>query len=121
MGKNRKPARPSIDEPKKVVAESEKPVLEDERLLSSNEIKVVDVIEEVDGVVDGVQSHLNVRLTPEVKADNVLTILKKGTKVKILDSKKTEEGSGEKWFKIRVFNVKPEITGYAMKKYIKMI
>ena len=106
---------------KQVIKEVEKPVLDDEKILSSNEIKVVDIIEEVDGVVDNIQTHLNIRSTPEVKADNVLTILKKGTNVKVINPKKTEEGSGEKWLKIRVFNVKPEITGYAMKKYIKMI
>lgn len=75
----------------------------------------------VKGVVKGVQLHLNVRLTPEVKTDNVITILKNGTEVEIIDPKILEEGSGEKWYKIRVFNVEPNIVGYAMTKYISVV
>lgn len=94
---------------------------EPEEILADNEIKVVEVSEEVDGVVDGVACHLNVRLTPEVKADNVLTYIKKGTKVRVVDPKKEISGSGEKWHKIIITNVEPHIHGYAMKKYIRIL
>lgn len=117
MGKNKRFTPQVANEPSKQIDP------EPEKILESNEIIIHGIVEEVDGMVDGVQLHLNVRSTPEVKADNVLTILKKGTNVKVIDPKKTEEGSGEKWLKIRIIDKKPEneITGYAMKKYIKMI
>lgn len=95
-----------------------KPVKPEEPILD-NKIRIVSVTEEVDGEVD-VQNHLNVRLTPEVKADNVVTMLKKGTKVKVFDPKKKLEGSGEQWYKIEVYDVDPKVTGYVMKKYIKI-
>lgn len=94
---------------------------EPDEILADNEIRIADVIEEVDGVVDGVSCHLNVRETPEVKVDNVLTYIKKGTKIKVVDPKKDITGSGEKWHKIIVTNVVPPIHGYAMKKYIRIL
>lgn len=64
------------------------------------------------GVVDGVDSMLNVRSKPEV-ADNIVTQLPKGTKVKIT------EKSNKDWFKIIVTD--PVSEGFVMKKYIKII
>ena len=63
------------------------------------------------GVVDGVDSMLNVRSKPEV-ADNIVAQLPKGTKVKIT------EKSNKDWFRIVVTDPKTE--GYVMKKYIKI-
>lgn len=116
MGKNKK--RVGVPTEVKEVKETiEKPV-EEKVDFTEPEPGVTEEI--VEGVVDGVDTHLNVRSTPEVKADNVVTMLKKGTKVKVIDPKKEITGSGEKWHKIRVFNVEPNITGYAMKKYIRV-
>ncbi len=70
----------------------------------------------VDAEVYGVDSMLNIRSTPEVKDDNVITLVKKGTKIKVVDPKKAEKDS---WYKIIVTDMKME--GYAMKKYIKII
>lgn len=72
--------------------------------------------ETVDAEVYGVDSMLNIRSTPEVKDDNVITLVKKGTKLKVVDPKKAEKDS---WYKIIVTDMKME--GYAMKKYIKII
>lgn len=123
MGKHKRFVGAPADEILKPIIEEDsakllEKSLEKEPILDST-IEIDD--EEVDGVVDGVSSHLNVRETPEVKADNVLTIIKKGTSVKVVTPKKTFEGSGEKWHKIRVFNVEPPVNGYAMKKYIRIL
>lgn len=75
---------------------------------------------EVDAYVDGVQSHLNIRSTPEVKADNVVSIVKNGTSLKVIEPETTFDGSGEKWYKVRIENENP-VDGYAMTKYIKTI
>lgn len=79
------------------------------------EVVVKEEPEIVDAQVDGVDSMLNIRSTPEVKEGNILMQLKKGTKLKVVDPKKAKEP----WYKIIVTDNKTE--GYAMKKYIKII
>lgn len=76
-------------------------------------------IEVVDAVVDGVKMNLNIRQTPEVKPNNQVGILKKGTIIKVVDAKNTVENEGESWYKVLFGN--PEQPGYAMKKFIKII
>lgn len=74
-----------------------------------------DMTEEVNAIVDGVNTMLNVRSTPEKKDGNVLTTIKKGTKIKVVDPKKAKN----EWYKIIVVDSKQ--VGFAMKKYIKII
>lgn len=71
--------------------------------------------EEVNAIVDGVSSMLNIRSTPEKTEENVITTVKKDTKIIVVDPKKAK---GD-WYRIRVVDTKQE--GYAMKKYIKII
>lgn len=73
-------------------------------------------VEIVNAVVDGVDNMLNVRTTPEVKDGNVITTIKKGTYIQVVDPKKAET---KEFYKIVVKD--PEVKGYAMKKYIKII
>lgn len=120
MGKNKRSVGVPTQNISPVTKEVEKQDKKREEPMLDNTIRIVSVTEEVDGEVE-VQTHLNVRSTPEVKADNVVTILKKGTRVKVYDPKKKLEGSGEQWYKIEVHNVDPKITGYVMKKYIKIL
>lgn len=68
---------------------------------------------EVDAIVDGVTTMLNVRSTPEKKEGNVVTTIENGTEVKVREPKKPGE-----WYKIIVTDSKKE--GYVMKKYIKI-
>lgn len=70
---------------------------------------------QVDAIVDGVNSMLNVRSTPEKKDGNVITTIKKGTKIKVVDPKKAKN----EWYKIIVVDSKQ--VGFAMKRYIKII
>jgi hypothetical protein len=95
-----------------------KPVEEVKKVQEEPKAKEVKVEEPetVDAEVYGVDSMLNIRSTPEVKDDNVITLVKKGTKLKVVDPKKAEKDS---WYKIIVTDMKME--GYAMKKYIKII
>lgn len=71
-------------------------------------------IETVEGIVDGVDTALNIRRKPEVKANNQIGIVGKGTKIIIVDPKKPVKNNGEEWYKV-LLNGEP---GYAMKKYI---
>lgn len=71
--------------------------------------------EVVEAVVDGVDNLLNIRSTPKVEEGNIVTQIKKETKLKVVDPKKAK---GE-WYRIIVTDRKTE--GYAMKKYIKII
>lgn len=113
MGKKKSfvgvPTKEVKETPKEIVIEEPKP---------EPEIAKVKIAK---GIVRGVQLHLNVRSTPEVKGDNVVTIIKNATEVEVINPDKQEEGSGEKWYKIKIFNVEPNIEGYVMAKYISVI
>lgn len=80
-----------------------------------NNQEKVEEPEIIDGEVYGVNSSLNIRSAPEVKEGNVVMVLKKGTKLKVVDPKKAK-GS---WYRIIVTDPKAE--GYAMKKFIKIV
>lgn len=110
MAKNRRFHNP----PTKV---EPKPVVETEEV---KEEPMVEVTEDniVDAIVDGVQMSLNIRMKPVVEPNNQIAIVGKGSKLKVIDPDKTYDGSDEKWYKVKV--PKGE-TGYAMKKYIKLI
>lgn len=83
------------------------------------------VVEEVEGIIDGVEMSLNIRSKPEVKPNNQIAILGKGTKIVVLDAKKPILGDGEEWYKVRLRKdadpKDPDNNGYAMKKYIKVL
>lgn len=78
----------------------------------------------VDAVVDNCEC-LNVRKDPEVKANNQIAILSKGTKIIVVDPKKLVKNKDGEWFKVRLEKItKPEDptgNGYAMKQYIKVV
>lgn len=75
-------------------------------------------IETVDAIVNGVNSMLNIRSTPEVKDDNVITTLENGSKLKVEEPEKEQNG----FYKIIIFDKeKKQKKGYAMKKYIKIV
>lgn len=78
--------------------------------------EVTNTEETKEAVVDGVDSMLNIRSTPEVKEDNVISTVKKGMKIIVVDPKKEENG----FYKIIVKD-KKDVKGFAMKKYIKII
>lgn len=99
MGKNKnknhnKVTAPSLDTKQEPITEA-KPV-EEKKL----------------AVVDGVQSLLNIRSTPEVAEDNVLEVIAKGTSVMVVTSFESDE-----WYKVEVHGT----IGYAMKKFIKIL
>lgn len=80
-----------------------------------------------DAVIDGAE-YLNIRKEPEVKPNNQIAILGKGTKIIIVDPKKTEKNKDGEWYKIRIVDKEslepekdPTKNGFAMKKYIKII
>lgn len=83
------------------------------------------VIEESEGIIDGVQMSLNIRSNPEVKPNNQIAILGKGTKIVVLDAKHPIMKDGEEWYKVRLKKdadpKDPVNNGYAMKKYIKVL
>lgn len=79
----------------------------------------------VEAEVDGVRSMLNIRMKPEVKDNNQIAMLGKGTRLFVVNPKEEHEGSGEKWYKVRLSKEAdkndPANNGYAMKKYIKLL
>lgn len=80
-------------------------------------------IELLDGVVDGCEC-LNIRREPDVKSNNQIAILGKGTKIIVVDPKKTEKNKDGEWYKIRIVDADPKDptgNGYAMKQFIKII
>lgn len=94
----------------------EKPIVEEEPA------PVEEKIVEVEAVVDGVNSCLNIRREPEVKPNNQIAILGKGTKIVVIDPEKPVKNKDTEWFKVKIKNDnKGEERGYAMKKYIKII
>lgn len=72
------------------------------------------VVETVDGIVEGVDTALNIRRKPEVKPNNQIGIVGKGSKIIVVDPKNPVKKNGEDWYKV-MLNGEP---GYAMKKYI---
>lgn len=82
-------------------------------------------IEESEGVIVGVQMSLNIRSNPEVKPNNQIAILGKGTKIVVLDAKRPIMSNGVEWYKVRLRKdadpKDPDNNGYAMKKYIKVL
>jgi len=70
--------------------------------------------ETVEGIVDGVDTALNIRKKPEIKPNNQIGIVGRGTKIIIVDPKRPVKNEGEEWYKVLLNNV----PGYAMKKYI---
>lgn len=114
MGKNKK----FVGLADEVVKDEANKIVEQE-LSSKVEEPEVEVVDEADAIVDGVQMNLNVRKEPKVEPNNQVGILAKGTKVIVMAPKKTVESDGEHWLKIRFGN--PPQEGYAMKKYIRMI
>ena len=112
---------------------NEKPIesVSDEKLVEASEIETENLVEETDkdkiivtdepaeveAIVSGVETALNIRKEPEVKANNQIGIVGKGTKIIVVDPEKPIKKGGEEWYKVRL-NGEP---GYAMKKYIKVI
>lgn len=122
MGKNRR--FNNSQSPKPI---QEKALLEEEPVKEEIVPEVEEEVE-VEAIVDGVDMSLNIRMKPEVTPNNQIAILGKGTKLFVLDPKKEYEGSGEKWYKVRLSKannegdkIDPTKNGYAMKKYIKLI
>ena len=83
----------------------------------------------VDGIIDGAPA-LNIRREPEVKANNQIAILGKGTKIVVVDPKKEIKNKDGVWVKIRIIDKDsistnpekdPNNNGFAMKKFIKII
>lgn len=98
--------------------------LEEEVIQKTEELVKEQEPEEVFGIVDGVEMALNIRKDPEVKQSNQIAILKKGTKIIVVDAKKPIKNKDGEWYKIRIVNKDPKDptgNGYAMKKYIKII
>ena len=120
MGKNKNYNAKPV--PKEVVKEVVK--TEEE---PANEVPVepVEEIENiVDAVVDGVEMSLNIRKNPKKEANNQIAILGKGTKIIVVNPEKTVKEDGEEWYKVRLFGgdkKDPDVNGYAMKKFIKVI
>lgn len=107
-----------------------KPVVEEVK----EEIKEAPVIskepeeekdEEVEAIIDGVQMSLNIRKNPEIKANNQIAVLSKGTKIIVINPKKVVNHDGREWYKVKLSknakNDDPDNVGYAMKKYIKVL
>ena len=76
-----------------------------------------------DAVIDGAEC-VNIRREPEVIPNNQIAILGKGTKIVVVDPKKTEKNKDGEWYKIRIVGPDPKDpvnNGYAMKQYIKIV
>ena len=89
-------------------------------------IKETEAAEEtVDAIIDGVDMALNIRKNPEVKQNNQIAILGKGTRIIVVDPKKPIKNKDGEWFKIRLKKdadpKDPDNNGYAMKRYIKIV
>lgn len=98
--------------------------LENEVIQTTKELTKEEIPEEVFGVIDGVEMALNIRKDPEIKPNNQIAILGKGTKIIVIDAKKPIKNKDGEWYKIRVIDKDPKDSagnGYAMKKYIKIL
>lgn len=76
-----------------------------------------------DAVIDGAEC-VNIRREPAVKPNNQIAILGKGTKIVVVDPKKTEKNKDGEWYKIRIVDKEskdPDNNGFAMKKYIRIV
>lgn len=104
--------------PKPIKADLEKDIVETtDKLIKEEPV-------EVEAIVTGVDIALNIRSKPEVKEDNKIAVLKKGTKIIVVDPKKTVKSKDGEWYRIRIVDKDtkdPSSSGYAMKKYIKII
>lgn len=90
-------------------AEEKKPVAEETEILA-------------DAIVDGVAMSLNIRKDPEVKPNNQIAVLAKGTKIIVVNPDKPVKKNNEEWYRVRLLEKdKKDRNGYAMKKYIKVI
>ena len=102
----------------------EKPIpadLESEVIKATEEL-VEEKTEEVEAVVDGVDMALNIRKDPEIKPNNQIAILGKGTKIIVVDPKKTVKNKDGEWYNVRLKGKKGEDeNGYALKRYIKVV
>lgn len=90
----------------------------------AEEVKTEEAPVEVFGIVDGVEMALNIRKDPEIKPNNQIAILGKGTKIVVIDANKTVKNEDGEWYRIRIVDKDPKDptgNGYAMKKYIKII
>lgn len=112
MGKDKR--KEVISEPtpsaKQPVVEEKVPVVEPPKEVEAN------------AIIDGVEMALNIRKDPEVKANNQIAILSKGTKIIVIDPDKPIKNKDGEWYKIRIFDKTHKAEdGFAMKKYIKII
>ncbi len=80
-----------------------------------------------DAIIDGA-TCVNIRREPEVKPNNQIAILGKGTKIIVVNPKKTTKNKDGEWYKVRIVDdeslapeVDPTKNGYAMKQYIKVV
>lgn len=95
--------------------------------VNSAEVKPQVKEELVDAVIDGAEC-VNIRREPEVKPNNQIAILGKGTKIVVVDPKKTTKNKDGEWYKIRIVDKEslnqeedPTRNGFAMKQYIKIV
>ena len=117
MGKK----RPNSEAP--IVKKIEEPMpdnLETEIVEKTEEL-VKEAAKEVEAIVDGVEMALNIRKEPEVKPNNQIAVLKKGTKIIVVDPEKPVKSKGDEWYRIKIVDKDKPTSGYAMKKYIKII
>lgn len=101
--------RPKVDEPE-IVTKTEELV----------QVSVKEEIKEVEGVITGVQTSLNIRSNPEVKPNNQIAVLGKGTKIIVVEPDNPVKNGGEEWYKVKVSKNDGQV-GYAMKKFIKVL
>lgn len=79
-------------------------------------------IEETDKKEENVEAkivncrNLRLRTSPEVKDDNIMTLLKVDTVVKVNNNYKNDE-----WTNVEASNTDGEFTGYVMSKYLEVI
>lgn len=96
--------------------------LEESVVKTTEELIEEKKVEEVEAIVDGVDMALNIRKDPEKKPNNQIAILGKGTKIIVVDPKKTIKNKDGEWYKVRLKNKeKEEEHGYALKKYIRVV
>lgn len=122
---NNKAPQPSVTNIEKEVEETVKDVVEEATKVEEEKTEETPV--EVFGIVDGVEMALNIRKDPEIKPNNQIAILGKGTKIIVVDANKTVKNEDGEWYRIRIVDKDPKDpkdptgNGYAMKKYIKII
>jgi hypothetical protein len=115
-GFNKAPVEKKVEPP--IPSDLKKEVIE-----ATEEVTKEEVIEEAEAIIDGVDTALNIRKEPEMRANNQIAILSKGTKIIIVDPKKPVNNKDGEWYKVRIKkdSKAPEDNGYALKKYIKII